>query len=313
MWIVSLDRYRTSVAALLPDRRILRSVILVAILAWPALAAQRAAAWGDDGHKIICAIANSLLSEAQRNEVQRLVNLYRPGEGTPYRYFTAACAFADVARANGQAGRSRTWARFKRFDNWHFMNVSRQANRATQADCHDDCVLKGIAQHRERLADPRLKDWERAEALILLAHWVGDIHQPLHVSYGDDLGGTNINRIKGDYYRSRNLHSVWDSGIINKARGRRDWLEYGKALMNVDAVQRRSWESSSPLDWANESYAIAIEQETDYCELRGGSCRSEGRTRTLTERYQHRFQPVVEVRLRQAGVRLAKVIAEALK
>ena len=291
----------------------MRSIVLLAILVFSSIGAHRAAAWGDDGHKIICAIANSLLTETQRTEVQRLVSLYRPGDGTPYRYFTAACNFADVARAKSQAGNSRTWARFTRFDNWHFMNVSRQAQRATLADCHDDCVLKGIAQHRERLADKHLKDWERAEALILLAHWVGDIHQPLHVSYGDDLGGSSINRMKGNYYRSQNLHSVWDSGIINRARGRRDWWEYGKTLMNVDVSQRRAWEGSSPLDWANESYAIAIEQETDYCELRAGSCRSEGKTRTLTERYQRRFQPVVEVRLRQAGVRLAKLIADALE
>jgi hypothetical protein len=40
-------------------------------------------------------------------------------------------------------------------------------------------------------------------------HWVGDIHQPLHVSYADDQGGNKIKPIDGGLYTSKALHSVW--------------------------------------------------------------------------------------------------------
>ena len=49
-----------------------------------------------------------------------------------------------------------------------------------------------------------------------------------------------------------------------------------------------------------------------YCARDGATCRSEGRTRTLRASYQERFRPVVELRLEQAGVRLAKLLAAAL-
>ena len=38
-------------------------------------------------------------------------------------------------------------------------------------------------------------------------HWVGDIHQPLHVSFEDDRGGNNI-QVNGQC--SGNLHATWD-------------------------------------------------------------------------------------------------------
>jgi hypothetical protein len=52
-------------------------------------------------------------------------------------------------------------------------------------------------------------------ALSFLVHFVGDSHQPLHVSYGSDRGG---NEVKADFFGSQtNLHSVWDDSFISKA------------------------------------------------------------------------------------------------
>src|SRR5262249_28277484 len=47
-------------------------------------------------------------------------------------------------------------------------------------------------------------------------HWVGDIHQPLHVSFADDRGG-NFIRESGPCVNS--LHTVWDTCIIEKKLG----------------------------------------------------------------------------------------------
>jgi S1/P1 Nuclease len=40
------------------------------------------------------------------------------------------------------------------------------------------------------LASPDTTNEEKLVALKLLGHWVGDIHQPLHVSFEDDRLGT---------------------------------------------------------------------------------------------------------------------------
>jgi hypothetical protein len=50
-----------------------------------------------------------------------------------------------------------------------------------------------------------------------------------------------------------------------------------------------------------------------YCRWEDDLCRSLGPQRALDASYQARFQPVVETRLQQAAVRLAKTISAALK
>jgi hypothetical protein len=53
-------------------------------------------------------------------------------------------------------------------------------------------------------------------ALKSLGHWVGDIHQPLHVSFLDDRGGNTI-RTSGQC--PGNLHAVWDNCLVQYAIG----------------------------------------------------------------------------------------------
>jgi hypothetical protein len=54
------------------------------------------------------------------------------------------------------------------------------------------------------------------EALLFLAHFVGDVHQPLHVGFTSDAGGNTI--LVHWYRRKYNLHHIWDNEIINKAK-----------------------------------------------------------------------------------------------
>lgn len=49
--------------------------------------------------------------------------------------------------------------------------------------------------------------------LRFLIHFIGDLHQPLHLTGRDKGGNGAMFRFEG---RARNLHSVWDSGIITK-------------------------------------------------------------------------------------------------
>ena len=93
---------------------------------------------------------------------------------------------------------------------------------------------------QKRLADPD-SDWQ---ALAFLGHFVGDVHQPLHVSYSDDRGG-NQTRI---YYRGErtNLHALWD----------RDVPSLSGTLAKTAILSSFSVEfllEGSPEDWANES------------------------------------------------------------
>ncbi|GJP37110.1 hypothetical protein CLOM_g21551 [Closterium sp. NIES-68] len=60
-----------------------------------------------------------------------------------------------------------------------------------------------------------IRRYNLTEALMFLAHFAGDIHQPLHVGFTSDLGG---NRVHVSWFkRKTNLHAVWDGYIIATA------------------------------------------------------------------------------------------------
>jgi len=80
-------------------------------------------------------------------------------------------------------------------------------------DCPEgQCVVGAILNYTSRLS-PKNPRSVRVEALKFLVHFIGDIHQPLHVS-GRDRGG---NSAKVRFFGSKsNLHSVWDGLILGK-------------------------------------------------------------------------------------------------
>lgn len=265
-------------------------------------------AWGPDGHRIVCRIAYLLLESDERGEINRLTRLYRAPDGSRFQSFPESCGFADTARFKAQDDEAG-WAFFNRFNRWHFLNVPRSTRRLNVRLCAGNCVLEGIEFHSARLADRTLQEQRRAEALLFLGHWVGDIHQPLHVSYGDDQGGNNV-RISGSYYGSTHLHAVWDSGIIRRATGSGGWPAFATRLRNqITPPLRIRWSLDPPLVWAEESYAIAVSAEVDYCEwdgvTEGSHCRSEPHVRNFTQAYQKTFQTQVERRMQMAAARLA--------
>jgi len=288
-----------------------RSAALLPVIVFLSLATN-AFAWGPDGHKIVCRIAYELLdSDAQRAEVDRLVKAYKLPNSLPgYTSFPDACTFPDRARGNAVGGVSG-WERFSMFDEWHFLNVPRTVHHVDEKFCHDNCVTHAITFHSHDLGDTTLGDQKRAEAIIFLGHWVGDIHQPLHISYANDQGGNKI-PVTGGFYKAVKLHSVWDSGFISKTEGPATdaWIAYADRLKNeITPAKRAEWVAvATPIEWADESYAITTTPDVLYCHWAGGSCKSSLKPRKLGQAYQDEFNDDVSLRLQQAGARLAELI-----
>jgi hypothetical protein len=282
-----------------------------------ALGNSAAFAWGPDGHRIVCQIAFSRLDAAAQAEVTRLAHTYRAPNGDTFPSFPDGCTFPDDARGKARDGVDG-YARFHQLDNWHFLNLPRTSQHVEESACNDDCVLKGIAFHGSSLKSAT-SDNDRAEALFFLGHWVGDVHEPLHVSYADDLGGNTIKPIKGGFYRSPHLHAVWDSGIIAAAKGAEGWKEFATELAGqITSADATSWAATAPADWAEESYAITISPDVRYCRMETANgtavCAPDHPSsgRTLKSAYQNEFAGDVETRLQKAGVRLAAFISAAL-
>jgi hypothetical protein len=147
-------------------------------------------AWGDTGHKVICEIAMRLAAPSTQAEVLRLIKTDRE-----FASFSDACTWPDHPRKRPEE---------------HFVNLARDSSGLTSDTCPgaQECVLTAIRKDAAVLSSGSASDKEKLESLKFLGHWVGDVHQPLHVSFKDDKGGNNI-AVVGEC--AGNLHAAWDS------------------------------------------------------------------------------------------------------
>ena len=272
---------------------------------------QPALAWSRDGHRIVCRIAWQLLDQARRAEIERLTSTYRNPDGQVVGPYWEACAYADDARARA-TNNAPAWARFAIFETWHFANVPRTTTRFPTPPCQAPCVITAVRAHADSLRRAS-GDASRSEALFFLSHWVGDLHQPLHVSFADDRGGNDVRPIGGGYYTSSNMHSLWDSGILARRLGTVGWQEYADQLArDITPAQRATWVQGAAVDWAQESYDLITAPRAQYCDWQvigdAATCAARAGGRSLGEQYQLEFADEVSMRLQQAGVRLAEMI-----
>ena len=276
--------------------------------------ARDASAWGPEGHRIVCRIAFQLLDTARQQEINRLTARYRTPNGGGFMFFTDACVFPDEARQKAR-DKEPGWNKFDPFDAWHFLNVPRTTHLVADSHCNGNCVLTGITRHSDLLKTSTTDD-ARAEALFFLGHWVGDVHQPLHVSFSDDRGGNNT-QVNGGFYEAAHMHGVWDSGIVAKVVGTEGWRLFADRLAReITPAQNDAWIANPPLQWAQESYILATRPATQYCAWRliaaAPTCALIPQARTLAQRYQDESRDDVVERLQQAGARLADLLRRQL-
>jgi hypothetical protein len=73
-----------------------------------------------------------------------------------------------------------------------------------------------------------------------------------------------------------------------------------------------AWAQSHPMDWANESFAIAEQAQTKYCIRLGASCEQPSGKVTIDAAYIRANSPIVREQLQKAGARLAHMLDAAL-
>jgi hypothetical protein len=267
----------------------------------------QAFAWGDPGHRIVCQIAYLELKPEIRSRVDALIAI-----DPKFRTFADACTWADkFPRARPSE---------------HYLNIRRTDHAVDPAHLcplADRCVASAILNDARDLAFSTDVN-DELRLLKSLGHWVGDIHQPLHISFEDDKGGNAI-PVSGSC--TRNLHAVWDLCIIEKTIGN-DYLSTAQTLHDeITAEDRATWVSSE-IDanalavWANESLAITLRPSVQYCVRKDDACwysneamafPSRPRSVEMDDAYLELHAPLVRDRLKRAGVRLAAILNTVLQ
>jgi hypothetical protein len=324
----------------------MRAISLAAVAALTCALSwgDQAKAWGKFGHVTVCDLAYRNLTPTSRKEIGKILQsssggITVPGKnGTIARHYTSfniGCLEEDELP--------------RRHADDHFLNLPRDTQAVTGSDCPPaapggECILQGIRRDLDILKDPSRSNQDRAFALFAVGHWVGDIHQPLHISYADDRGGNGIDaKVTGGCgkfgYHADNLHGVWDNcilhvGTFGRVRQRSDykptwsrWTVTYRAvdtlLANTSLTEERQIVQGEPWQWANESYQIARDPRVHYCVLVAASCNYSSsvvklsthmpkRMEQLDQAYLQTFDRTVEDRIRYAGFRLADLLNKAL-
>lgn len=170
-----------------------------------------ARAWDPLGHMLTMKIACGELTPKAREQLDAAIARFNAKENpdAPYDAVTAACWMDDA--------RSRT----KDFNEWHYVNLpftregtplpagSREKPDVIWAIGQSEAIVKGVVE------DPAI---DRDQALVMLLHLVGDIHQPLHTAANNDFGGNKVRlaNLKDQevdllFSKGANLHFYWDS------------------------------------------------------------------------------------------------------
>jgi hypothetical protein len=273
-------------------------VLIMSGLAVP----DRGYAWGDVAHHVICEIAFQELTPPARAEVRRLLGT----ELDPhFRRFANACTWADHPRKRPRE---------------HYLNLPRTQTSVTAADqtcpLADICLLTAIAADTAVLKDPTASDADKLTALKFLGHWMGDLHQPLHISFQDDRGGNEI----GETGPCNNdLHAVWDTCLVTRGLGAQPASIVAALRAGLTDTDRQAWTHGDIIAWADESYHITLAPNVEYCVRVDGTCQyatdnatfeagESKRKVTVKANYIATHTPTVRSCLLKAGVRLGHVL-----
>ncbi len=283
-----------------------------------------APAWDAAGHMLVDQIAWEHTKPAARQKVSALVATLENtfNEGKLYHFVTAGCWMDDMRAKPGYA-----WAP------WHYVDIALTPSGAPCAiPPEGPHVVWAIDENLKTLRDKASTPAQMSEAVAMLLHFVGDIHQPLHCTDWNDRGG-NSYLIHGVPFSDLfphsvpNLHAFWDKAFRFDAHDGKIvelWQSPATAARPAAPGQGVIAEQAAKImaafrpgslhelsrpnsaaSWASESHTIGC--------LAGyplGPHPSDHEVVELSPDFAQRAGQVAQLRIALAGYRLAEVLNE---
>lgn len=280
----------------------LSQLIIAALLL--VLPATRAAAWGSEGHRIVAALAYDRLTPRARETVDTLI-AHSAEQGTPscpVATLMDAATWPDCVRPLHQ--------RFDYLAAMHYEDVPLCETPPKVRYCPDGkCITEETKRAISILKDAARSPADRLQALEEIAHFVGDMHQPLHAMDNGDRGGNLVQvTVQG---RATNLHHVWDVEVLENAVGTSE-AAAETVLRPLIAANARQWSGGRIDDWLAESHGLA--RTYVYPSLvQPPMCGQPAPPQAITPAYLDGAAPIVRQQLAKAAIRLAKVLNQTLK
>ena len=228
---------------------------IIYILLFISLNINYCISWGKEGHILTARIAQRLLSNTTQKEVYELLNSHDLGEIAnwadhirSYEEWKWSQRLHYINTPNWECKYNQQLdCPFDQFDislllkklnnnndQNDILNQVQNSNTPSNYDGFCFNVDGAIQNYTFRLLDLSLSRNDHIEGLKFLVHFIGDIHQPLHVAFKSDEGG---NLITGQFLEhSYNLHSIWDDVLIKHRMAinyKNDYAEYEATLISM--------------------------------------------------------------------------------
>lgn len=230
--------------------------------------------WGSTGHRALAEVASFYLTENAKNKINEILD----GET-----IVTASMYADDIKSD---------SRYDEYYNWHFINMELDENYEDTVPSEKGDVFIAINKCLDILESDSLTDSDKSFYLKLLIHFIGDLHQPMHIGRYEDRGG---NRVYVKWFgRNSNLHRVWDSEMINGYN-----MSYSELAKNLPTPENLEieFERDDLIDWVNEthSYTRKIYNDVSIDD-------------NLGYEYQYQNFQIVRELILKGGMRLASVL-----
>tara|TARA_B100001113_G_scaffold257186_1_gene212440 strand:- start:58 stop:822 length:765 start_codon:yes stop_codon:yes gene_type:complete len=230
--------------------------------------------WGPIGHRVVGEIAEQNISEKTKKEIAKILD----GASLAYIAF-----YADEIKSD---------RKYDKYYSWHFINFDLDENYMDTPPSDKGDLYTAINKCIDVLKDISIDKETKAFHLKLLVHFIGDLHQPLHLGQEEDRGA---NRISVKWFGSNtNLHSVWDSKMIDGYK-----MSYSEMAYNLQKTREnnsKEFQREDLIKWIDEihDYTQEIYKSLD--------------DTNLGYAYQYNNFDTVKNMLSLGGYRLARVL-----
>lgn len=233
--------------------------------------------WGKTGHRVIGKIAEENLTPEAKEQITEILG------------------HTDLARIANWADEIKSDPNWDHTHDWHYCTILE--GKGYEGPEAGGRAVQKVTEFAELLPKGILTGKDERNVLCFIVHIVGDLHQPLHVGNGTDRGGNDVDVT---WYRdSTNLHSVWDSKLIDHMQY--SYTEYAQQLqLGLTEEGKTELLNSDILAFVNASRNVH-EQVYDI---------GEG---NLSWKYIYKNRELMEDRLLKGGYHLAAVLNNIFK
>ncbi len=252
-----------------------KGFLLFVLLVFTLLTARSAEDWGRNGHRATGAIAEKYLTKKAKRNIKKLLD----GQS-----LALVSTYADEIKSD---------SKYRKYGPWHYVNFPFDSTYEKHEKNEAGDIIVAINKSIEVLKDEDASKEDKIFSLKLLVHFIGDLHQPLHIGLAEDKGGNDFQVRWFD--EGTNLHTVWDTKMIEDYN-----MSYSELAANEKELSKSELEQiqqGSVTDWMYESRTLCkdIYGNTEVGEK-------------LWYPYMYQYMDVLRMQLQKGGIRLAEVL-----